>query len=148
MSAEVEICNLLYRYAELMDTGDLPGVAELLAGATIVLADDVTTDATGFVALLGASLVIYDDGTPRTRHVITNPIVEIDEVAGEARVRSVYTVVQQVPGGDIAVIAAGRYDDRFAHDNDTWRFAQRDYRLLDFVGDLSGHLRAPASGDA
>ena len=34
-----------------------------------------------------------------------------------------------------------RYHDRFARIDGEWRFVERDYRQLDFTGDLSQHLR-------
>jgi 3-phenylpropionate/cinnamic acid dioxygenase small subunit len=85
----IEITNLLYRYAELMDAGDLPAVAALFAHARIKLR--------GQEAFLGSAdmletwrrfVRIHPDGTPRTKHLITNPIVEVDEARGTATCRS------------------------------------------------------------
>ena len=83
---------------------------------------------------------IYPCGTPRTKHVITNPIVEIDEVAGKATCRSYYTVLQATDDLPLQIVAAGRYHDAFERVDGAWRFSYRDYSLLDLKGDLSGHL--------
>jgi hypothetical protein len=48
--------------------------------------------------MFGDMLIVYDDGTPRTKHVITNMIIEADDAAGTAAARSYFTVLQAVPG--------------------------------------------------
>ena len=84
---------------------------------------------------------MYDDGTPRTKHVTTNPIVEVDEALGTATCRSYYTVLQQIGDGPLQPVVAGRYHDRFERVADEWRFSERDYSLMDLTGEISGHLR-------
>ena len=85
-----------------------------------------------------STVVTYADGTPRTRHVTTNPIIELD--GDVARVRSVYTVLQQVEGSAVQPIISGRYHDTLRRINGRWRFTERCF-LVDLVGDLSRHLR-------
>ena len=142
-SSAVEITNLLYRYAELMDAGDFEGCAELFADASIVLDSSPgasPVNAEEMLSIWHSSVVIYDDGTPRTRHQITNPILAIDEEAGTASCRSSYTVFQQVPGSELRPVASGRYHDRFERVDGSWRFRERDFTMLDLIGDLAGHL--------
>jgi 3-phenylpropionate/cinnamic acid dioxygenase small subunit len=79
-------------------------------------------------------------GTPRTKHVTTNVIVEVDEEAGTAAARSYVTVFQARPGLALQAIMSGRYQDRFERRDGHWRFAERRVRI-DLTGDLSGHLR-------
>lgn len=141
MGDEPAITNLLYRYAEAMDAGDFVAATGLLAPARIILADGVDTDAAGLLALLNDVVIVHGDGTPRTRHVVTNPIVDIDATTDTATVRSSYTVMQQVGTGPLQAIVVGRYHDRFAKVNGAWRFTERDYSLVDLVGDTSAHLR-------
>lgn len=93
------------------------------------------------LALWRKILVIHPCGTPRTRHLVTNPILDIDEAAGTAKARSCFTVLQATDDFPLQVIASGRYHDRFARIDAEWRFVERDYRQLDFTGDLSQHLR-------
>ena len=137
-----QICQLLYRYAELMDNGDLQGVAELLQYAAIKNgpADDKPRNSKQMLALWQRMIKIHSDGTPRTRHLINNPIIDIDETAGTATARSYYTVLQCTDKLPLQVIASGRYHDTFVRVDGQWRFASRDYSLLDMRGDLSQHL--------
>ena len=145
ISDEATICNLLYRYAEVMDSGDFAATAELFRHARVVLdpANNVSVDADGLLKLWTDSVIRYPDGTPRTKHVTTNPIVEIDDETGTATCRSYYTVFQQTDTLPLQPIVAGRYHDRFEHAAGTWRFTERDYSLVDLVGDISQHLRLP-----
>ncbi len=89
MNSAVEITNLLYRYAELIDAGDLDGAAALFEHAKLkVNTSDELQDSRGVLSIWRNYMKIYPCGTPRTKHVITNPIVEIDEAAGTATCRS------------------------------------------------------------
>jgi hypothetical protein len=74
---------------------------------------------------------------------MTNPILDIDESAGTALARSCFTVLQSTAYFPLQIIASGRYRDRFARIDGRWCFVERDYRQLDFTGDLSRHLRIP-----
>jgi 3-phenylpropionate/cinnamic acid dioxygenase small subunit len=147
VSPETEITNLLYRYAELIDDGDLEGASRLFTHARVLMRGntdgDGTVDAAGVLASWHDFIRLYPDGTPRTKHVITNPIVEVDEVAGTATCRSYYTVFQQTETLALAPIIAGRYHDRFERVDGAWRYCYRDYSLVDLVGDLSAHLAQP-----
>lgn len=144
MSPETHITNLLYRYAELMDEGRLEETAALFAKARVKLGDGRVVE--GSAPMLDqwrAFVRIHPCGTPRTRHVITNAIVEVDEAAGTASSRSCYTVFQQTDTLPFQAICGGRYHDEFIRENGAWRFAARDYSLFDFHGDLSQHLLLP-----
>lgn len=144
MDAATQITNLLHRYAELMDGGDLEGAAELFADARLELAAGRFADGSeGALALWRASVRIHDDGTPRTKHIVTNPIIEIDEEAGHATCRSYYTVLQSTDTLPLQLIAAGRYHDEFVRRDGRWRFSYRNYSLFDHAGDLSQHLLVP-----
>ncbi|WP_150294251.1 nuclear transport factor 2 family protein [Sphingobium estronivorans] len=145
MNDATAITNLLYRYAELMDAGDLEAVAALFDKARIKTGDAEVEGSAPMLALWRANVRIYPCGTPRTKHVITNPIVEIDEEAGTATCRSYYTVFQAAPDLPLQAICAGRYHDAFVREDGQWRFSRRDYSLLDLVGDLSQHLLIPVA---
>ena len=142
-TADTLIANLLYRYAELMDAGRLEECVDLFAHARVVLDADaeppVVVDRDGLLALWTSLIRIHADGTPRTRHLVGTPILEVDEEAGTAACRSTYTVVQQVDGGPLQPVISGRYLDRFEMVGGSWRFSERTYRA-DLVGDLSNHL--------
>lgn len=143
MPADTQITNLLYRYAECIDAGDLAGAAALFEHARIKIGEQDTVDATRLLAIWKSLIVLHADGTPRTKHVTTNPIIEIDEDAGTASCRSYYTVLQQIDGFPLQTIVAGRYHDRFERVDGQWRFSYRDLTLIDMVGDVSRHLTAP-----
>ncbi|MDR3411362.1 MAG: nuclear transport factor 2 family protein [Formivibrio sp.] len=140
-NSAVEMTNLLYRYAERMDGGDLEGAAALLQHARIKVTNgDNFLDAAGILLIWKQYIKIYPCGTPRTKHVISNPIIEIDETAGKATIRSNYTVFQATHGLALQPIAVGRYHDEFERVGQAWRFCFRDYSLLELTGDLSFHL--------
>lgn len=140
MHAETLITNLLYTYADAMDSGDFERAATLFEHAQIAMSGEHVVDANGLLASWRKMVRLYPDGTPRTKHVITNPIIEIDDEARSATCQSYYTVLQATDGLALQVVAAGRYRDRFECADGTWRFAFRDYSLLDLRGDLSRHL--------
>jgi 3-phenylpropionate/cinnamic acid dioxygenase small subunit len=146
MSDRDAISTLLYRYAELIDTGDFAGVAELFRHARLRVGPgpEGLIDAEAMRQVFEQTVIRYDDGTPRTKHVTTNVIVEVGDDALTATARSYYTVLQQVDG-PLQPIVAGRYHDRFERADGQWRFVERDYTLMDLVGDVSRHLRMQLS---
>ncbi|MFM1859766.1 MAG: hypothetical protein RL133_1266 [Pseudomonadota bacterium] len=83
---------------------------------------------------------LYDDGSPRTRHLISNPQIHLSEGGEKATCRSQWTVLQAVPGFPLQVIATGRYEDRLHLRDSTWQFEERRYLPIDLEGDLSFHL--------
>jgi 3-phenylpropionate/cinnamic acid dioxygenase small subunit len=143
MLAETQIANLLYRYAECIDTGDLAGAAALFEHARIRVGADDTIDAARLLGIWKSLIVLHPDGTPRTKHATTNPIIEVDEDTGTANCRSYYTVLQQTDEFPLQTIVTGRYHDRFERVDGQWRFSYRDLTLIDMVGDVSHHLTYP-----
>lgn len=141
-NSAVEITNLLYRYAELIDSGDFHGVESLFKNAGMkLLGHEQLQDSATAVAMLRSVIKLYPCGTPRTKHVVTNPIIEVDEAAGKAACRSYYTVLQATEEIPLQIVAAGRYHDKFERIDNQWRFTFRDYTLFDLQGNLSGHLQ-------
>ncbi len=141
MADDTLIGNLIARYAELVDAGDFDGVADLLADAGV---GDNTNGPLlrgrdAIAAMFTATTRRYADGTPRTKHVTTNLILEIDAEAGEASARSYWTVLQAVEGLPLQPILAGRYHDRFDRSGAGWHFTERRY-FIDLVGDVSRHM--------
>ncbi len=135
------IANELYLYAELIDAGQFAEVGELMEHCSFVYGPERTPGPSGSQAVADSyrsMVVTYSDGTPRTRHVTTNPIISID--GDTAVVRSAYTVMQQAGGTPLQAIVGGRYRDRLHCIDGRWRFVERHF-LVDFVGDLSRHLR-------
>ena len=140
-TSAVQISNLLYRYAECLDSGQLVEAAGLFRHACIkVQSQGDLLDHTALLGIWQQRIKLYPCGTPRTRHVISNPIIDIDEAAGTATVRSCYTVLQATDTLPLQPIAAGRYFDEFERVDGIWRFSFRDYSHLEMIGDLTGHL--------
>ncbi len=138
-NSATEIANLLYRYAELMDSGELEAVAALFDSATIK-SQGALLDSQGLLEQWQQWVKIHPNGTPLTKHVITNPIIEVNEEADAATCRSYYTVLQATDTLPLQVVAAGRYHDEFERVAGLWRFRYRDYSLFDLKGDLRDHL--------
>ena len=140
-SGHLAVPKLIYRYAELIDAGDFAGVAELFADATVTVdgTDDVRAGAAEVLDMYTTSTRRYEDGTPRTKHVTTNLILDVDDEAGTASCRSYVTIFQATGALPMQAIYAGRYRDTFVRAGDAWRFATR--RIVgEFRGDMSGHL--------
>jgi 3-phenylpropionate/cinnamic acid dioxygenase small subunit len=137
------IGNLIARYAELIDSGDFDGVADLLADAGVGDGESssLMRGRDALVEMFTTTTRRYADGTPRTKHITTNLILEIDGDAGRASARSYWMVLQAVEGLPLQPILAGRYHDRFERVEDAWRFAERRY-FIDLVGDVSHHMLA------
>jgi 3-phenylpropionate/cinnamic acid dioxygenase small subunit len=128
------ITALVYRYAELLDGGDIDGVVALFADATWRSA------ATGTVLRSPEEIrAVYErimpsDGTPTTRHLMSNVTIDLVDGADEATGSSYYTVLQGRGAGEpIETIVAGRYVDRYRRGSDGWTLADRV-----FIADLPG----------
>jgi len=148
--ARTAVEHLVHGYAERIDLGDFSGVAELFAHARYKGGGPDDPGVVGAEAVLGileAMVRRYDDGTPRTKHVTTNLIVDADEVTGSASARSYYTVFQQLDGFGLQPIIAGRYHDSFERVDGTWRLSER-VIFCDLVGDVSRHLTVDPFRDA
>jgi SnoaL-like domain len=132
--------NLIATYAELVDNGDFGGLGALLADATFTGSGSPVSGAAAIEQMFRDMLIVYADGTPRTKHITTNVIIDADEGAGTATASSYVTVFQARPGLTLQAIMSGRYQDRFQRRDGHWRFTERQVRV-DLTGDLSGHLR-------
>jgi 3-phenylpropionate/cinnamic acid dioxygenase small subunit len=135
------IGNLIARYAELIDAGDFDGVGDLFRNAAVGAADSpsLLTGRDALVSLFTSTTRRYPDGTPGTKHVTTNLILDIDDDDGTASARSYWTVLQAVPGLPLQPILAGRYHDRFTLREGLWEFTERRY-LVELIGDVSHHM--------
>jgi 3-phenylpropionate/cinnamic acid dioxygenase small subunit len=139
-SSHRAIENLIAAYSELVDDGDFAAVANLLADATFTGGAGSVSGRDAIEVMLRENVIVYADGTPRTKHVTTNVSIEVDDKAGTAVSRSYFTVLQALPDLPLQAVASGRYHDRFELHDEQWRFVERRVRT-DLVGDLSRHLR-------
>lgn len=149
--ARAAITELIYRYAELIDAGDFDGLGALLGRAAFGGPKTPTVSGASNIAGLFAMTTkrFTDSGTPKTRHLVLNLIIEID--GDTATARSTFCVVQATDRVPLQPIVVGRYYDRFARadarDGDTfaradaegWHFTER-IADVEMTGDVSDHL--------
>jgi 3-phenylpropionate/cinnamic acid dioxygenase small subunit len=136
------IQRLLMTYAEYLDAGRFTEVGAMFEHATYRIEH---AGGSHFSSYRGAAQVrefcagtrLYPDGTPRTKHVISNVIIELD--GDRASSRCYATVFQQTDALPLQPIAAGRYVDQFERVDGQWRFADR--LITGFLlGDRSQHV--------
>jgi 3-phenylpropionate/cinnamic acid dioxygenase small subunit len=132
---KLAITELLYRYAELIDAGDFDGVGELLGRGNFM----GVAGAQAIAGLFAATTRRFPDhgNTPRTRHLVLNPIVEVAEDTATAR--STFCVVQKTGSVALQPIVVGRYADTFGRDASGWFFTDR-RADIEMLGDVSDHL--------
>lgn len=139
MTDREQILELIYRYAELIDAGDFDGVGELLDRAAF--GGPRTPMATGARQIAGIFAMTTkrfpETGTPRTRHLVLNPIIEVD--GDTATARSTFCVVQATAALPLQPIVVGRYLDAFARDERGWHFTER-IADVEMTGDVADHL--------
>ncbi len=153
------ICNLLYRYAEAVDDGDMETLNELFRHAVLYAGseDAPYPGSEGVEKMFGDFTKYYDRnekrvdfpkerGTPYTIHVISNPIIEVSADGKSARGRSRFVVFQAMSDFPMQPIIGGRYRDEFAEVDGEWRFVSRMYKT-NLVGDISHHLPQPPPVD-
>ncbi|HTU36564.1 MAG TPA: nuclear transport factor 2 family protein [Acidimicrobiales bacterium] len=141
-SAEMAIASLIYTYAERIDAGDFAGIGELFADATLTFEgfDGAVSGREGVEALYTRSTRRYEDGTPRSKHVMTNVIVDVDDDGTTASSRSYFTVLQAVPGAlALQPIVAGRYRHTYRQVDGAWRVATM-HVTIDLTGELGHHM--------
>lgn len=141
MSARDAITSLLNRYSFTVDTGDFEGFLALYADGAWSVEGAAPNDGPDAIrANVIDKIIVYPDGTPRTRHVTTNVELAIDEAADRATGQRYVTVLQQTDELPLQAIFSGHYHDEFVCENGTWRFASTVVRSP-FVGNMSGHLK-------
>jgi 3-phenylpropionate/cinnamic acid dioxygenase small subunit len=140
------IHDLIMTYADCVDSGNFAEASALfehasyevefeIGGAPTILSHRGSAEVLAFMQ----QTPLFDDGTPRTRHVNTNVLIELQ--GDSATSRCYFTVLQQTPTLPLQPIATGRYVDSFECVDGRWRFASR--RMTDaMAGDTSQH--APA----
>jgi 3-phenylpropionate/cinnamic acid dioxygenase small subunit len=150
MSDKVEIAELLYRYAELIDAGDFDGVGQLLARASFGgTGPQGVSGAENIAKLFATTTRRYPEhgNTPRTRHLVLNPIIEVSPQR-TATARSTFCVVQHTETVPLQPIVVGRYFDRFSCSTDDpagWYFTERKVDVQ-MIGDVSAHLMVDPTG--
>lgn len=135
------IQNLIYGYCDRLDCGDLAGMAQLFASADFYVPSQTDSLASpeAIAALYRRYVRLYPDtGTPKTRHVTTNIMIEPDG-ANAARAQSYVIVFQATEEFRLQPVVGGRNYDRFARVDGVWRFRERRIES-DLFGDLGAHM--------
>jgi hypothetical protein len=141
------ILNHLHRYSDAVDRGDFAKVEEMFCEADIYLpGSDAPASKANSGRSLGASLIEWtrifpDTGTPKTRHLCVNPIVDF-EGENRARVQSYFVVFQATDKIPLQPIITGTYLDVLVKENGAWKFIERK-EVMGQIGDLSDHLLQP-----
>jgi 3-phenylpropionate/cinnamic acid dioxygenase small subunit len=133
--------RLIFRYADRIDAGDFDGVADVLARAEVTMGGRVVAraDRDAVRRIYETTTRRYQDGTPHTRHVVTNLTITVDDATERASADSTFTVYQSLADFPLQAIIVGRYRDRFVREAGEWRFAARAI-VPELYGDLSRHL--------
>ena len=132
--------RLLFAYSDGLDRGDLVATSELFGtdGLYGQVDGPAVRGASQVLAAMKHSVHLYD-GVPRTRHIVTNIVIDVNDDQITAQCRSYVQVLHQPPGGALGPVAAGTYFDHVQLTNGTWKFAER-RMLIDLIGDMSTHL--------
>lgn len=134
------IQDLMYRYAECVDLARFDALGELFRHGTL--------GAEGAERMRGAAQIgkfyaatnkVHGDGTLRTRHLASNPIIELEAPGQRASARSYFVVFQATADVPLQPIVAGRYHDRFHLVDGRWAFEDR-MILVDQIGNMTDHL--------
>jgi hypothetical protein len=140
----VAIEKLIHLYPDYADRGDIDAIGALFADAEIHAPGfdrpfHANGDPKAFADVYRQWVRIYpESGTPRTRHVISNIMIDF-EGPNRARAQSYVMVFQSAPDFALQPIIGGTYRDRFAKMDGEWRFVER-REDMELVGDLSRHL--------
>lgn len=144
MGAREEITHLMNRYGFVIDTGDGQGFADLFENGEWAMEGLEPKIGKQAILDMWQGIIIYEDGTPRTKHLTSNVDLFIDEDAGTATSQCYVTVLQQTDDFPLQTIFSGHYFDDFERVDGDWRFKTRLIRYQ-LVGDTSAHIKASAA---
>ena len=131
------ITTLVYRYCELIDSGDFDAYVKQFEHGS--MGGRAKGDTASLRQWITDNMVLHD-GSPCTRHLMNNLIVEVDEAADTAKARSYVTVLHTAPGQALAIVGTAQYHDQFERVGGTWRWAER-VVVNSLSGDSSRHTR-------
>ena len=136
------IQNLIYRYCERIDRADFIGIGELFAHAAIhvpALPEPVRGAAAVTAMYTQFTRVYPETGTPRTRHVTSNVIIEPDGAQTRRVPGPMCSCIRRPRRCRCSRSSAGATRIASPRWTGTWRFTER--RMdMDLFGNLSAHL--------
>jgi SnoaL-like domain len=130
LTATKQIERLILDHFDAADRGDFDRQADLLArahvryvhGETVLL--DVN-DRDAFRQAIIRATNIYEDGTPRAHHVVSNIVIDVDDAIRHARSRCYTTVLRATKDMPLRPVYCGVFHDTFARDAGGWYFVDR-----------------------
>jgi hypothetical protein len=138
-----QIRALTYEYTFRLDRGEFSGVADLLARGALRMAakgmDERPIRGQEEIERFYSDQVVTYDGNPRTRHLITNHVVDVAAGGESAAGRCYFTVLLAAPRQPIETVVCGRYADAFANDGSEWHFTEKVIEI-DYLASIADHF--------
>ena len=137
--ASIQLSNLIARYAELIDAGDLDGVGDLFGRAAVGVGENLLCGREAILALYTATTRRHPDGTPGTKHVTHQSHLDIDEEPAPPRPARTGRCSRPCPASPSSPSWPAATTTGSPADDEGWHFVERQY-LVDLVGDVSHHM--------
>ena len=133
--------RILFHYARCVDSADWEGLGELFRYGQVLTegTDAVIVGSEAVSDVWRAVNRVHPDGTLRTRHLLTNVVVEVSADGDSANADAYFMVFQATPELPLQPIAGGWYEDTFHKIDGVWWFKQKKIHV-NLVGDVSDHL--------
>lgn len=140
-AAERAITRIIFDYADAVDTGDMERLRRIFTHGTVRVdgLDARHSGGDAVVEMFRRHTRFFEDGTPCTKHVTTNLMIDVDPGGGRAAAKSYFTVLQARPELPLQIVIAGRYHDTFEYRDGAWWLTDR-LEYCDLIGDLTHHL--------
>ena len=133
---EYDVRTTLHQYCDYFDSADFEAFAELFENGRWFM---VSQPGSGPVRKWIADHVVLYDGSPLTRHEVTNLIVEPGRTRDEATFRCYVAIWQHVPERESRLLAHARFSGAFFDTSGRWQWREHAMNV-DWAGDLSTHI--------
>ncbi|KAK1719426.1 hypothetical protein CaCOL14_006113 [Colletotrichum acutatum] len=140
------IQRLIYRHGHIFDYGKWEEYLQLYRHAEWYNPGAPPLSAQGLLDNFRRMIVMHD-GSPRTHHLMHNPLIDVAPDGRTASATTTVQVLQSVPPAfPMQTILVGHYKDEFAKDEGgEWHFTKRETHPI-FWGDVSQHAKATSGG--
>jgi len=137
-----EIERRIFEVGYAIEAGDFQRIGDLMGDATLgadLIGRKVFKGGDEIRDQYARTNIVYPDRGRATKEIYHNILVDIDLDAGTARSVTSYTVAQQPPDSEFALIVAGKYEDEWSRVDGEWKWVDR-YLVVQFKGDLDRHM--------